>query len=341
MRPETENYVRRKSSWGPIEGYRSLLRYCGETVDVVRDLAAVPGIHAVTIGAYDGVHAGHRKIISATQQAAKSHGAKTAVVTFEPHPSFVLRPDKAPKLLTSLDLKLELLAGIGVDTVMVLPFNHARAAETADQFVTQVLVDSLHAKAVVVGDDFQFGRNRQGNLDLLAKLGVLNGFEVSGLPVMGPDQTVKDVSSTAIRAAVASGDVRAAARMLERCHRLRGTVVKGDQRGRTIGFPTANVDVGPEMALPGDGVYAAWFIDTDGTRRPAAVNIGKRPTFYADADRSLIEAHLIGFKGDLYGQLVDVEFVERIRDERAFGGIDELTAQLNQDVESARTVLEH
>ena len=309
-------------------------------MDIVEDLSGVDGPHAVTIGAYDGVHVGHRKIIDATKEAAQRHNAKTAVVTFEPHPVFVLRPDKAPKLISSLDLKLELLAQVGVDTAVVLPFSHERAAETAEQFVAEVLVDGLGALAVVVGDDFRFGRDREGDLDLLAKLGLRNGFDVSGLATRDPNQTTKTVSSTAIRAAISDGDIGRAALMLDRWHRLRGPVVQGDQRGRTIGFPTANIDVAAEMAIPGDGVYAGWVINEAGIRNPSAINIGKRPTFYADAERSLIEAHLIGFSGDLYSQTVDVEFVGRIRDERAFSTIDELIAQLGRDVEAAKAALD-
>lgn len=309
-------------------------------MDIVRDAASSHGAHVVTIGAYDGVHIGHQMIIKATREAADGYGVKTAVLTFDPHPAYITRPDMAPKLLTSLDLKLELLEAAGVDTVMVLSFDRQAATEAAQSFVERVLVGALQARAVVVGENFHFGRDREGNLELLSKLGQAHQFEVHGLRLAPqPGDQSKVVSSTSIRAAVSKGDVERAAQMLGRHHQISGVVVHGDERGRTIGFPTANVDVGPEIALPQDGVYAAWFVLANGGRWPAAVNVGRRPTFYADAERSLTEAHLIGFEGDLYGQLVRVEFVARIRAEKAFSGIEALVTQLASDVRDAESTL--
>ena len=203
------------------------------------------------------------------------------------------------------------------------------------------MLDCLGARAVVVGSDFHFGKDRVGNVDLLAKLGEQHGFEVEGLDLLPlPDGTVDSVSSTAIRRAVAGGEVSTATKLLGRYHEVRGPVVMGDQRGRTIGFPTANVAVARQMAIPADGVYAGWYIRPDGTRWPTAINVGKRPTFYQDAEHSLLEAHLIGFEGDLYDEPGRVQFVELLRSERRFDGIDALVAQLQQDVSQAQELLD-
>lgn len=290
---------------------------------------------------YDGVHIGHQAVIRATQRAAARHGARTAVVTFDPHPAYVLRPESAPKLLTDLDQKLDLLESCGVDTAVVVPFDLERSQETAEAFVARVVVGCLGAVAVVVGRDFHFGKERQGNVELLAELGREHGFEVEGVQLLPrPNQVEEAVSSTAIRRALAGGDVAGAAKLLGRLHEIRGTVVTGDQRGRTIGFPTANVAVPRHMALPADAVYAAWYVRADGSRWPAAVNVGKRPTFYHDAEHSLIEAHLIGFSGDLYGDQARVQLVELLRSEQRFDGIDALAAQLQRDVARARDLLD-
>jgi riboflavin kinase / FMN adenylyltransferase len=313
-------------------------------VEIIRDPDNFPGAgrgHALTIGVYDGVHLGHQAVIRATQQQAAVLGVKMAVVTFDPHPAQVLRPESAPLLLTDLDQKLELLRHQGVDTTLVVPFDAERAAETADHFIDRVLVGCLEARAVIVGRDFHFGANRAGNVDVLRRAGERHGFVVEGVELLPrPDARIESVSSTAIRRALAGGEVTTAARMLGRHHEIRGPVVTGDQRGRTIGFPTANVAVPRTMALPADAVYAAWYIEPDGTRHPAAVNVGKRPTFYRDAEHSLVEAHLIGFTGDLYGQWARVQMVELIRSEKRFGSLDELRAQLDVDIGRAVDLLD-
>lgn len=312
-------------------------------MEIYRDLERCPRSangHALTIGAYDGVHLGHQAVIRNTQASAARYGARTAVVTFEPHPAYVLRPESAPRLLTDLEQKLDLLEACGVDTVVVVPFDEARASETAEEFVSEVIVDCLQARSVVVGRDFHFGKGRRGNVELLTTLGRRHGFEVEGIDLLSrAESVVESVSSTAIRKAVADGDVVEAARLLGRHHEIRGPVVVGDQRGRTIGFPTANVAVPKHMALPADAVYAAWYVRPDGSIWPAAVNIGKRPTFYQDAEHSLIEAHLIGFKGDLYGELGRVQLVELLRFEQRFDGIEALAAQLQRDVARADDLL--
>lgn len=312
-------------------------------VQVIRELTKCPSGgrgHALTIGAYDGVHEGHRAVIAATRSLADRRGVGTAVVTFDPHPAHVLRPETAPKLLTDLDQKLELLEACGVDTVVVVPFDEERAKETAEEFVERVLVGCLQATAVVVGHDFHFGRDRAGNVDVLTKLGLEHDFLVEGIQLLPrPDGTVESVSSTAIRRALAGGEVRTAAALLGRHHEIRGRVVEGDQRGRTIGFPTANVVLPMERAKPADAVYAAWYLRPDGSRHRAAVNVGKRPTFYQDAEHSLVEAHLIDFSGDLYGEAAKVQFVELIRSEQRFDGIEALKTQLDHDIATAAEIL--
>ncbi len=313
-------------------------------MDIIRNLDEASrlavGSHAVTIGAYDGVHRGHQAVIGQTQALAAELGVKTAVVTFDPHPAQVIRPESAPRLLTSIDLRLELLEAAGVDTTFVVAFDHERAAETPEEFVRSVLVDALAAKAVVVGHDFHFGKGRAGNVEVLTGLGRQYGFAVEGLELVPrADGVQESVSSTAIRRALAGGEVETAAEMLGRPHELRGPVTGGDQRGRTIGFPTANVAIGRDMAMPADAVYAAWYLRPDGSRHPAAVNVGKRPTFYQEAEHSLLEAHLIDFTGDLYDEAARVQFVALLRSEQRFDGIDALKAQLAVDIAQAKAVL--
>lgn len=309
---------------------------------ILRDVSEVdPGSdHAVTIGTYDGVHLGHRTVIDATRRLAGERGLRTAVVTFHPHPASILRPESAPLMLTDIDQRLELLDRAGVDTTLVVPFDIERAQETAEQFVRRVLVDCLRTRVVAVGDDFHFGKGREGNVRLLRELGERHHFDVVGLDLLTqPDDGGQSVSSTAIRRAVAAGDVAGAARLLGRYHEVRGPVVTGDQRGRTIGFPTANVAVPRDRALPADAVYAGWYIRPDGSVHPTAINLGKRPTFYQDAEHSLLEAHLLDFDGDLYGEPARVCFVEQLRGERRFDGIDALKDQLAADIAGARDVL--
>lgn len=311
----------------------------------VQDLDPGPE-HAVTIGTYDGVHIGHQTVIASTRRLAAERGLRTAVVTFHPHPASVLRPESAPSMLTDIDQRLDLLGRAEVDTTVVIAFDADQATETAEDFVRRVLVDGLSAKVIVVGDDFHFGKGREGNVGLLTDLGGRYGFEVIGLDLLArPDaadtaSSSTAVSSTAVRQAVAAGDVMAASRLLGRHHEVRGPVVTGDQRGRTIGFPTANVAVPRDRAIPGDAVYAAWYIRPDGSVHPAAVNIGKRPTFYDNAEHSLMEAHLLDFDGDLYGEEARVCFVERLRGEQRFDGIDALKAQLAADIAQARAALD-
>lgn len=312
-------------------------------MQVVTDLAGCqrpPEGSVVTIGAYDGVHLGHRAIIADVKRLAGELGAKSAVVTFDRHPAMVVRPESAPLLLTDLDQKLELLAATGVDITAVVHFDEQRAHESPEDFVEEVLIGCLGARAVVVGEDFHFGHQRRGNVALLRQLGREAGFEVVPLPLVPRlDGVGEPISSTAIRRALAGGEVDVAARLLGRPFEARGIVVTGDRRGQLLGFPTANVEVPNQMCRPADGVYAGWYERPDGIVRPCAINLGRRPTFYEHADHSLLEAHLLDFQGDLYGERAKVRFVEFLRSERKFDGVDSLVAQLKQDVESTRQAL--
>jgi riboflavin kinase / FMN adenylyltransferase len=294
---------------------------------------------AVTIGAYDGVHLGHRHLLAELRRRADERGLATAVVTFDRHPATVVRPESAPLLLTDLDQKLELLGDVGVDLTVVVPFDEVRAHETPEDFVREVLVEALGARLVVVGEDFHFGYQRKGNVELLSELGAMYGYDVVGVALehAGSDA----VSSTRIRALLAAGDVQGAAALLGRYHQVRGTVVRGDGRGGPeLGFPTANLEFPAGLAVPGVGIYAGWYERPGGEVHAAAVSVGRRPTFHPEADAPpLLEAFLLDFEGDLYGQAARVSFVARLRDEQAFDTVGALVRQMADDVEAARAVL--
>ena len=310
---------------------------------VVTDLSVSPwpGERTViTIGAYDGVHLGHQAVIGEVRRIAQATGARSAVVTFDRHPASVVRPESAPRLLTDLDQKLELLSRTGVDATVVITFDEAQSQEAPLAFAQRVLVDCLATSVVVVGDDFHFGRGRDGNVGTLRELGAVRDFEVLPMSLIGrSDGPDEPISSTAIRRAMAGGQVELAALLLGHPFEARGVVVQGDQRGRLLGFPTANVEVPIAICVPADGVYAGWYYRPDGSRHACAINLGRRPTFYEHAEHSLLEAHLLDFAGDLYGEAARVEFTHFLRSERKFDGIDALRNQLKQDVDHARTVL--
>ncbi|MEZ5251876.1 MAG: bifunctional riboflavin kinase/FAD synthetase [Ilumatobacteraceae bacterium] len=300
-----------------------------------------PQRSVLTIGAYDGVHRGHQAIIAEVRRLAESLDARSVVVTFDRHPASVVRPESAPKLLTDLDQKLELLAATGVDATVLVHFDEQQAGESPESFAERVLVGCLGAQRIVVGEDFHFGHGRTGNVSLLREIGRRRDFEVEPLELLGrTDGVAEPISSTAIRRAMAGGQVELATALLGRPFQARGSVVQGDQRGRLLGFPTANVEVPNVVCLPADGVYAGWYLRPDGDRHPCAINLGRRPTFYEHADHSLLEAHLIDFSGDLYGEHARVEFTHFLRSERKFDGIDALVGQLKQDIEHARQMLE-
>jgi riboflavin kinase/FMN adenylyltransferase len=315
-------------------------------VQVIRDPERCPRPKqgtVVTIGAYDGVHVGHRTVISTCRRLAAERGLATAVVTFDRHPATVVRPESAPLLLTDLDQKLELLAETGVDYVYVLTFDEARARESAEDFVEVVLAGCLNAKVVAVGADFHFGHELRGTVEMLGRLGRDLGFEVVGLDLVGTDGEAapKDeaVSSTAIRRALTDGDLDRANRLLGRPFEVRGHVVAGDRRGRDWGFPTANVAVPEGMQLPADGIYAGWYLRPDEEIYPAAISLGRRPTIYENQPYSLLEAHLLDFDGDLYGERAVVSFIARLRGEVKFDSVDALVDQIRVDCDDARRVL--
>jgi riboflavin kinase/FMN adenylyltransferase len=269
----------------------------------------------IAVGEFDGVHLGHRAVIA---------GSDT-VLTFEPHPLVVVRPEAAPRLLTSLEVKIELISELGVQELVVIPFDQGFAHQSPQEFVEHVLVDQLGAEHVSVGENFRFGHRAAGDTAMLAADG---RFETRVVPLVEADGEV--ISSSRIRALVAGGDVESAARLLGARFRLRGEVVSGDRRGRTLGFPTANIVPDELLVCPGHGVYAARI-----GARPAAVNVGVRPTF-GTGRAVLVEAFLLDFDGDLYGEVLTVEFVARLRGERRFDSVETLVEQMRRDVERTR-----
>jgi riboflavin kinase/FMN adenylyltransferase len=317
---------------------------------IVDDLAALsaaldggPGA-VVTIGVYDGVHLGHHAVLRLVRELADARELAAVCVTFDRHPAEVVRPDSAPRLLTSPEQKLELLAATGfLDLAFVLTFDEARSQEPAEDFVREVLAGAAHARLVVIGADFHFGKGRGGDVALLQRMGAELGFEVLGVGLEAApatsDQGGTIYSSTAIRELLAEGDVRGAAALLGRPHEARGIVVEGDRRGRELGYPTANVEVPNRCCLPADGIYAGTFVGVDGIEHMAALSLGRRPTFYESADSSLLEAYLLDFDGDLYGQAVKVRFVQHLRGEQKFDSVDALVAQIERDVDATRRVL--
>ena len=300
----------------------------------------------MTIGAYDGVHRGHQAVIGQLRERASARGLATAVVTFDRHPAEIVRPASAPLQLTDTEQEVVLLGESGVDHVLVLTFDEARAKETAEEFVHEVLVGCLNAKYVLVGADFHFGHERRGNVELLRRMGEELGFEVEGLELVGLDGAPAEsdkakVSSTAIRHALAAGDLESATTMLGRLHEVRGTVEHGDHRGRDLGFPTANVAVRARVQLPADGIYAVWYERPDSSVHPGAASLGRRPTFYDAQPYRLLEVHLLDgdYGDDLYGEAALVRFVASIRGEERFNTVSALVEQMHRDCEIARTLL--
>ena len=312
-------------------------------VIVVRDLSVSPWPErrcVLTIGAYDGVHLGHQAVIAAVREQAQSLNALSVVVTFDKHPASVVRPESAPLLLTDLEQKIELLSTTGVDAVVVVPFNEEQATENPEAFVKRVLVDCLHVQHIVVGEDFHFGKNRSGNVALLRTEGAQHDFTTGPLDLLEREDGVEEpISSTAIRRALRGGEIDTATELLGHSFEVRGPVVTGDQRGRTIGFATANVQVPGFICLPADGVYAGIYTRPSGERYACAINLGRRPTFYEHSNSSLLEAHLIDESIDLYGEDAKVQFTHFLRSERKFNGPDALIAQVKLDVDHARELI--
>jgi riboflavin kinase/FMN adenylyltransferase len=292
---------------------------------------------AVSAGNFDGVHRGHQALVELAVRDARATGGTAVVLTFDPHPSRVLSPDRAPEPLMSLAQKAEVLTGLGVDKLAVLKFTLELSQRSPEEFADQVLRQALGARVVVVGANFRFGRGRAGDVARLTALGAELGFRVHGLKPVSHEG--EPISSTRIREALARGAVAAARDMLGRRVFVDGNVVEGAGRGRTLGFPTANL-AGIEQALPGGGVYACFCRLPPGRAAdvwPAVVNVGRRPTFGGGATQ--VEAHLLDRTADLYGRRLRVEFVERLREERTFSGAEALVAQIRRDADQARRLL--
>ena len=293
-----------------------------------------PAPSVVTIGNFDGVHRGHRTLVRRTADAAVDRGLRAVVITFEPHPAAVLRPGSEPARLQTLQQRVDALEDAGADLVLVLAFTEQLASLEPDEFVAEVLVDGVGAQRVVVGTNFRYGRRAAGDIVHLASAGEVHGFEVEAVALLELDDA--RVSSSEIRQAVADGEVARAARGLGRPFALRGRVVEGDGRGSTIGVPTANLALNPQVVLPANGVYAG-RVTVDERAYPAVTNVGVRPTF--DGTARTVESHLLDTTVELYDREVEVTFEHRIRAERRFDGPDELVAQIREDVATARSWL--
>ncbi len=298
------------------------------------------GRSVVTIGVFDGVHRGHRRIVAAACAQAAERGLRSVAVTFDPHPDEVVRPGTHPPLLTGARRRIELLEGLGTDAVVVVPFTLELSQTPPDEFVRQVLVERLHTAHVIVGEDFRFGHKAKGDVALLQELGEKYDFTAEGVPLVANGDTI---SSTYVRAKLESGDVEGAAHALGRPHRVEGVVVRGHQRGRALGFPTANLETLPHTAIPADGVYAGWLVcDSDRypqARWPAAISIGTNPTFEGAGERT-VEAYALDRDDlDLYGEHMAVDFEARIRDTLKFDSIESLVEEMNNDVAKARRIL--
>lgn len=303
-----------------------------EILSGVAGLTSLPGPVHLAIGVFDGVHPGHRAVIAAAIEDARADGGTAVVVTFDPHPQSVLRPESAPRLLTSTPHKLWLIGELGVDRVLILPFTQEFAATEPAAFVRDLCQAAAPLGGITVGHEWSFGRHRSGNLDLLRRMGEELGFKVNGVAEVRIDG--EPVSSTRVRAAVAAGSLGDAARLLGRPFSVLGRVAAGDGVARQWGFPTANLHTDREQ-FPPDGVYAATARTQTGSW-DAVVNIGVRPT-RAEAGRlRVLEAHLLDFAGDLYGVELEVEFVLRLREEARFPSLEALRVQIARDIEAAR-----
>jgi riboflavin kinase/FMN adenylyltransferase len=316
------------------------MRGAGTTpMKVLDGIDAVPAdwpASAVSIGKFDGVHAGHRAVIAELKTLAEREGLAAVVVTFDRHPLALLNPAACPAELVSVEQKLDLLAETGIDATLVLSFDRSLSSLPPEDFVRDILVNTLHARHVMVGRDFRFGAKGAGNADLLTELGRQYGFDVRLIDDVMP-LGERRVSSTWIRELLSAGDVTAAARLLGHTPTVRGVVVHGAARGRELGYPTANLSPDSEGLIPADGVYAGWLTD-NGVRYPAAISIGNNPTFDGVAHKQ-VEAYVLDEEIDLYDHVVEVSFVEHIRGMVAFTGIDPLIKQIEDDVVKTRAIL--
>jgi riboflavin kinase/FMN adenylyltransferase len=306
-------------------------------MEIVRQLARLePGApYVATIGKFDGVHRGHRYLIETTRQRAAELGARSAVITFDPHPLLVLRPEQSFRQLTCLSDRVRLIGEMGVDLLLIITFTRQVAGQTPAEFMT-TLTRRLRLRRLIEGEDFALGKGRSGTPAVLAELGRRLDYTVEVLPRLEFDGEV--ISSRRIIDQLGIGDVAAAGRLLGRPPVASGPVVEGARRGRTIGFPTANLAIEEGLVLPANGVYAAFVSSPElGQTHPAMVNIGVRPTF--DGGPRSVEAHLLDFDGDLYGKMLNLHFLARLRDERRFDGVTALIAQLERDRTATRQAL--
>lgn len=310
------------------------------------------GRSVITIGVFDGVHRGHQRIVRRAVQLAEQRGLNSVVITFDPHPGEVVRPGTHPPLLSTPRRRVELLGGLGADAVIVLPFTLALSRMGPDEFVQSVLVDRLHAAHVIVGENFRFGHKARGDVALLRELGEKYDFTAEGVPLVSNGDAI---SSSYVRERLDAGDVEAAAHALGRPHRVEGVVVRGHQRGKALGFPTANLQTPPHAAIPSDGVYAGWLIGDSGRavfagpaledgpptasdfRWPAAISIGTNPTF--EGQERTVEAFALDRHDlDLYGERMAVDFAARIRDTLKFDSIEALIEEMGRDVGRTREI---
>jgi riboflavin kinase / FMN adenylyltransferase len=299
----------------------------------VCDLESVDGLitrSAVTIGMFDGVHLGHRALLEALRQEARRIHGQSVVLTFDRHPAEMLRPDKAPKLICSLDQKIAAIGASGVDVIVVARFEKSISAASPREFLENILIGKLKAAVVVVGPDFRFGKNRSGDFGMLAQMGVDNGVAAIAISPTRVDDA--PVSSTRIRALLKHGLVEDAQRLLGRPFVLEGVVISGAGLGRKLGFPTANVQVEPEQLVPGQGVYSADVMALDGIYH-AVVSIGTRPT--VGGTDTVVEVHIADFQENIYGERIRVGFTGRLRDQKKFADLDQLVEQMRRDLGDA------
>ena len=307
-----------------------------ESRDMVQMIDSLQGMQKITrplhlaLGVFDGVHIGHQAVIQAAVHAAEVHGGVAGVLTFDPHPIRILAPEVAPqRILASLNHKKELLASLGVQVMVVIPFTHTFALQEAGEFLEEILATTADLQTLAIGEDWKFGKQRRGNVELLGKFGSENGVRILSQSAIMLDG--ERVSSTRVRQAIRDGNLDAAAAMLGREYTVLGTVIEGRKLGRTLGFPTANLRVHNEQ-LPKDGVWAVEVSLGDGTLHRGAANLGIRPTVEGEDARRMLEVHLLGFEGNLYGCDIEVRFLKHVRDERKFESLDTLQAQIREDI---------
>ncbi|HEY2203585.1 MAG TPA: bifunctional riboflavin kinase/FAD synthetase [Pseudonocardia sp.] len=310
-----------------------------------RGLDDVPtgwGRSVITVGVFDGVHLGHQKLIKRAVAVAHERDLPSILITFDPHPTEVVRPGHHPAQLTTLSRRAELVAELGISAFCVLPFTAELARMPAAEFAHEVLVERLHAAVVLVGDNFTFGHGARGDVTVLRRLGQRAGFVVEGLELISDEgdpagrTDAVTYSSTYIRSCIDGGEVALAAHALGRPHRLEGVVVRGDRRGHELGYPTANLAPPPFAAVPADGVYACWFVQ-GGRRLPAAVSVGTNPTF--SGRQRTVEAYVLDVDEDFYGHQVALDFVDRLRGMERFDSVAELVKQMDADVVRTRELL--